>query len=66
MQVVLGKDLVPLAVNPVSLRVQHIIVFQQMLAHIKVSAFHAGLRLLNQPVHQRNFDWHVLIDLEAL
>jgi len=65
MQVVLGKYLIPLAINAISLRVQHVVIFQQMLSHIKVCAFHTGLRLFHQLIDQGYLDRHVFVDLEA-
>ena len=65
-QVVFDEDPVALLVNPFPLRVEHIVVFQQMLADIKVGAFHPRLRLFDQPADHAHFQGQSIVDLQAL
>ena len=66
MQVVFGENLIPLTVDAVSLCVQDVVIFQQVLADVKVRALHTGLGLFHQFVDQRDLDRHILVDLKAL
>ncbi len=63
MQVLFFKGTVAFPVDPFALRVQHIIVFKQMLADIKVVAFDAFLGLFHDPAEQTALNRQARIDL---
>ncbi len=65
-QVGFGEHAVALGVNAFALGVEHIVIFQQVLAHIKIGAFHAFLRLFHDAAQQAHLDGHILVGEHAL
>ncbi len=65
-QVVLLEDLVPLFVDAIALGVEHIVVFQEVFAHIKVGAFHPGLAAFDNFADEPHLDGETLVKTEAL
>ncbi len=59
-QVRLGQDAFALLVNHLSLRVQHVVIFEQMLADVKVVPFDLPLRVGNRPGHDPQGDGDVV------
>ena len=59
------KDAVSLGIDAMALAVEDIVIFQQMLAHVKVGAFNSLLRLLDHAANQTDFNRYVFIQVEA-
>ena len=64
-QVFLDENAVTLVVDLRALFIQHIIIFKQMLADIKVRAFHTGLRTFDDIADKAHFQRKRVIHLEA-
>ena len=56
MHIIVFQHIVALFIHDLTLFAQHIIILQQLLAHVKVVAFHALLRLRDRLGHHLGFD----------
>src|SRR5690606_4952208 len=65
-EVFFGEHTVTLGVDFGALRVEHVVVFEEVLTHIKVGAFNPGLGLLDNTPDQPHFEGQGIIDLHAL
>ncbi len=65
-QVLLLEDPFAHIVDFAALLVQHVVVFEQMLADVEVRAFHPGLGLLDHPADKAGFHRHGVVDVHAL
>jgi len=65
-QVFFGEDAVALLVNTGTLAVKDIIILKQMLADIKVRAFHPFLRLFHKPAKDSHLDRLAVVEHHTL
>ncbi len=64
-QVGLGENAVALGVDALTLFIEHIVILQQVLAHIKVCPFHPCLRGFDHLAHQPAFNGQGFVKFQA-
>ncbi len=64
-QIFFIEDAITLFIDALALRIEHIIIFQQMFAHIEIGAFDPGLGRFNQSTDKTMFNRHTLVDVKS-